>query len=259
MYDWIKGIILSIIKVPPEPNDPMGSADSILVFRASYNFYRYRFYLWVIKNLFGIVSASVVGGLIIYDMCFENHAPMMKHTESMILAIIIAALVVLYSMIQTLISYFVLRLDYELRWYKISDRSLRIREGVRMVREMTMTFANIQNIEIMQGPIQRLFGIADLKVESAGGGFMIQPQGKDTVDSPGFHVAYFRGIDNAEEIRDIMRKRLRKIKNSGVGHDDTSISANQTSKPTNFSVEAVALLSNIRDEAAAFRCAVENA
>jgi len=258
MYDWIKGIILSVIKVPPEPNDPMGSAGSIMVFRASYNFYRYRFYLWMIKNLFGIISAMVVGGFIIYDMYHDNHSKLMKQPESLVLAVIIASLVVLYSMIQTLMSYFVLRLDYELRWYKISDRSLRIREGVRMVREMTMTFANIQNIEIMQGPIQRLFGIADLKVESAGGGFMLQPQGKGVAESPGFHVAYFRGIDNAEEIRDIMRKRLRKIKSSGVGHDDSSVSDVKTSKPESFSPGVVELLSNIRDEAAAFRHATEN-
>ena len=38
------------------------------------------------------------------------------------------------------------------------------------VREMTVTFANIQNAPVNQGPIQRALGIADLQVETAGGG-----------------------------------------------------------------------------------------
>ena len=38
------------------------------------------------------------------------------------------------------------RLDFEKRWYLVTDRSLRVREGVVNVREMTIMFANIQNI-----------------------------------------------------------------------------------------------------------------
>ena len=38
------------------------------------------------------------------------------------------------------------------------------------VQEKTMTFSNVQNVSIRQGPMQRLFGIADLEVRTAGGG-----------------------------------------------------------------------------------------
>ena len=63
-----------------------------------------------------------------------------------------------------------MRLDYEQRWYVVTDRSLRLRTGVWSVREMTMSFANLQQITVTQGPLQRLLGLADVRFQSAGGG-----------------------------------------------------------------------------------------
>jgi hypothetical protein len=60
------------------------------------------------------------------------------------------------------------RLNYEMRWYIVTDRSLRLREGIFGVREMTLTFANVQNIAIRQGPLQRALGLADVVVRTAG-------------------------------------------------------------------------------------------
>lgn len=45
--------------------------------------------------------------------------------------------------LQAPLIYTLARLDYELRWCIVTDRSLRIREGIASVRESTMTFANI--------------------------------------------------------------------------------------------------------------------
>jgi membrane protein YdbS with pleckstrin-like domain len=75
---------------------------------------------------------------------------------------LLAAFIVMALAFTSLVSYVTIRLDYEFRWYKTTHRSLRIREGVWLVREMTMTYANIQDISVSQGPLQRLFGIADL-------------------------------------------------------------------------------------------------
>src|SRR5205085_4387711 len=36
------------------------------------------------------------------------------------------------------------RLEYELHWYIVTDRSLRIRTGLLRLQEMTMSFANLQ-------------------------------------------------------------------------------------------------------------------
>ena len=93
-------------------------------------------------------------------------------------------------------------LDWEMRWYIVTDRSLRIREGVWKVSEMTMTFDNVQEVSIRQGPIERLFGIANLRVRTAGGGGRsnTRDRGRGKIG----HVGYFRGVDNAPAIRDLV-------------------------------------------------------
>ena len=109
----------------------------------------------------------------------------------------------------------IVHLDFELRWYILSDRSLRIREGILRVKEKTMTFANIQQISIHQNPIQRLLGIADVHVSTAGGG---GGEGGEAGES--MHEAYFRGVDNAEEIRRAIQDRVRLHRDAGLGDPD---------------------------------------
>jgi len=252
MYELLKGYLLKLLKVPPEPEDPMGDVNSLLVFRASWNYFRYRFMFWVIGSTVGLLTTLLVPGiwLIFFYLNMQKNG---RHSLSLVMLIVIIAALVLYALLQTLVSYLALRLDYELRWYKVSDRSLRIREGVMNVRELTMTFANIQNIEIIQGPIQRLFGIADLKVESAGGG----SGGGATAAAAGnqqcFHLAYFRGIENATEIRDLMRSRLEKIRSSGLGDDldkESHVPATTPAlRPTPGQDDYRSLLREIRTEA----------
>jgi membrane protein YdbS with pleckstrin-like domain len=114
------------------------------------------------------------------------------------------------------VTFLVARLEYELRWYLVTDRSLRIRSGIWTVEELTMTFANIQELTIRQGPLQRMLGIADLKVRSAGGG-AAQQEGKTLRET---HVGYFHGVDNAPALRDLILAQLRRYRDSGLGDPD---------------------------------------
>lgn len=115
------------------------------------------------------------------------------------------------------LTYAVRRLDFELRWYMVTDRSLRLRHGVWRVSESTMSFANVQQVTVTQGPLQRLLGLADLKVQSAGGG-SVHAAGKQAGDD--MHVGLFRHVTNAAEIRDLILERLRRFRESGIGDPD---------------------------------------
>ena len=115
-------------------------------------------------------------------------------------------------LLQLPLTYAIRRLDFEMRWYVVTDRSLRIRTGVWSVQESTMSFANLQQVEVSQGPLQRLLGLADVKVQSAGGSD--NPHGKPQDD---LHTGYFHGVDNAHEIRDLIQDRLRRYRDSGLG------------------------------------------
>ena len=75
-----------------------------------------------------------------------------------------------------------------------------------------MTFANIQGIRVNANPIERWLGLANVEVQSAGGG------GSDAHGAPSSgHVAKFAGVDNAETIRDLLVERLRVYRDSGLG------------------------------------------
>jgi uncharacterized membrane protein YdbT with pleckstrin-like domain len=215
MYNPVKSFLLKILKTPPEPEDPMGNVKSLKVFRASYNYYRYKLYLWLIK--------TIIGKLVTLAVCVYiavSVSDSMKSSLGLALGVSIALIVLICSIIGSFFSYFMLRLDYEMRWYKVSDRSLRIREGVLYVKEMTMTFVNIQNISVSQGPLQRFFKIADLKVETAGGGGSFNSQQNSEMGLNDAHTAYFRGVDNAEEISEMMKSRLKKAQSSGLGNNE---------------------------------------
>jgi uncharacterized membrane protein YdbT with pleckstrin-like domain len=142
----------------------------------------------------------------------------------------------------------VVRLTFEKRWYLVTDRSLRVREGVISIREMTVNFANIQNISVSQGPLQRILGISDLRVDTAGGGGGTS-RGKEV--SQNLHTAWFRGIENATDVRALIQDRLRHLKDSGLGdHEEL------TQTPASPGPEYLAALRALHAEAAGLRLAV---
>jgi membrane protein YdbS with pleckstrin-like domain len=125
-------------------------------------------------------------------------------------------------LVQIPITYAVRRLDYEMRWYMVTDRSLRLRHGVWKVSESTMSFANLQQVVVTQGPLQRLLGLADVRVQSAGGG-----GGRDNQQHHGedMHLGLFHSVTNAPEIRDLILDRLRRFRETGLGDPDETPSA----------------------------------
>ncbi len=105
------------------------------------------------------------------------------------------------------------RLDWELRDYLVGDRSLRVREGAWVQREITLSFANVQNVEIAQGPLERLFGFKSLRVSTAGGsgGGDKDKRGDDA------HQAVLVGLANADELRVLIVDSMRRERGGGLG------------------------------------------
>ena len=212
MYDLFRGLCEKWLRIPPEPEPPPGDESSSRVFRAAPKYLKYLRVMWGIRN--GVALSAVLIPLTVISIALVANR---EGTAAAVVAVV--ALVVLGILVfQALFSLALVQLDYEKRWYLVTDRSLRIREGVGTVREITFTFANIQNLSVTQGPIQRLLGIADLKVETAGGGSVAGQQ-----QHPGLnlHTAYFRGIDNAEEVKQLIAARMRAHRDAGLGdHED---------------------------------------
>lgn len=154
------------------------------------------------------------------------------------------------------VTYLIARMDYELRWYMVTDRSLRIRYGVWKISESTMSFANIQQVIVSQGPLQRLLGLADVKVQSAGGahGAEDHPNGGSGED---MHLGLFHSVTNAPEIRDLILERLRRFRESGLGDpDEKSTPAPGPSLPHAASADTLAAARELLAEAKALRAAL---
>lgn len=194
-------LVAKILSVPPAPDAPPGDEGSTRVFRAATPYYYYRLAAWAARQALVLVAL------------FSFAASASKVGLSDVVRTIGIPLLVL----ELLISYAAVRLDYEKRWYLVTNRSLRIREGVVRVSEITISFANIQNVSISQGPIQRLLGISDLRVDTAGGGGAIALASQTDMV---LHTAFFRGVDNAERLRALIQDQLRGHKDSGLGDPD---------------------------------------
>lgn len=214
MREHIKQWVLRLLRVPPRPSIPVGAGE-IRVFRAAPAFFRYRVALWVVGQAGALVGLA--GGLV-GIAAFASRVDV-----GWVRALLIAGEALAWAgyLIQIPLSLGAVMLDFEMRWYILSDRSLRIREGIWQVQEKTMTFANIQQISIRQNPLQRLLGISDVEVRTAGGG---EGKGKNQHDGgEGLHEAYFRGVDNAEEIRTAIQERVRHHRDAGLGDPDDAV------------------------------------
>jgi len=209
IYAKLKRIVLPLLKITDaEPHPPAGHDphDFMQVMRASPRYLSYRLFFWrfyAVVWVVGIVAATTAVIVIQPWLGF------------------IAIPLALVALWKTAVLYVTTRLDYEMRWYIVTDRSLLIREGVWGTREITLTFANAQNVHVKQGPIQRLFGIWNIEVDTAGGG-----GGKQEEKGVQRHQAVLRGLEDPKPIRDQILALLRSHRSAGLGDpDDTQENA----------------------------------
>lgn len=201
MRDALERWVLALLRVPPEPRPPAGSAESLRIFRAGHNYYRWSLFLWTGAQF------AALAGLALFTFALSRAILKAPPLSQAVLSAVVALLWVVFA-VQFALTWFSLRLNYNLRWYVVTDRSLRIRSGIWNVQELTMTFSNIQEIRVSRGPLQRILGLGDVEVSSAGGGGALDAGG---------HKGRFEGIDRADAIRDLLVERLRQYRDSGLG------------------------------------------
>lgn len=208
----LRQTILNALHVPETPTTPPGSPP--LVFRAAPNFFKLKLLQWGLGQflaVFGLAWAIWFVSIVSKAGAPPTVVWLLRIGEIFGIAAVAARFV---------LGWMLVHLDYELRWYMLSDRAIRIREGILTIREKTMALANIQNISIKQGPLQRYLGIADVEVKTAGGGGEAGDAGKKGNVGEPMHVGYFRGVANPEEIRDLVREGVRRQRDAGLGDPD---------------------------------------
>lgn len=162
---------------------------------------------------------------------------------------------ILLFLVQVPFTFAAMRLEFELHWYIVTDRSLRIRTGLLSLQESTMSFANLQQVEVQQGPLQRLLGLADVRVQSAGGGSGQRSEHR----SEDLHTGIFHGVENATAIRDLILERLRKFRETGLGDPDEHHVPPAAEPAAPASGDAVSAASELLEEAKALRAQLGSA
>ena len=228
IYRGIWGILVRWFKVPDgAPRLPVLPGEALDAFRPAEGFLRYlKLWFWL-----GLV---VIDGLIFIGWFAISAA---SPAWGVILAFPALALAILPDVVV----YIAIHLQYDTTWYVMTGRSLRIRRGIWTIHETTITFENVQNVEVNQGPVQRLFGIADVRVDTAGGGG--GAAGHEGQAAMNTHRGLIEGVSNAPQIRDLILSRLRRSRSAGLGDEHPAI---PESSPQ-WSAAHVAVLREIRE------------
>jgi membrane protein YdbS with pleckstrin-like domain len=223
-------LILPVLKIdcdPPAP--PLGAHAVLSVERAAPGYLNYLRLKWGVQLVLAILGALIVMFLM------RNQSSLWAFFELFgLLSVVIGAF----------LNFLVIGLDYELRWYVITDKSLLIREGIWSRREITLSFANVQNVTVTQGPLQRLFGISDVVVSTAGGS---APAEQQKGHAPIGHSGYLRGVADPQRLRDQILLLLKQQTGAGLGDDASAESVRRGSSA--WSPAALEALRQAADEA----------
>lgn len=234
-YQGVWGMATQWFHVPEEPPHIQGADDdSVRSFRPAEGYLRYlKLFFWI--GLAAIDIVLTIAWLIVL-IAFP------------LVGIIIAPLAWAIIILPDIVAYIAIHLRYDTTWYVLSDRSMRIRRGIWTIHETTITYENIQNVSVKQGPVQRYFGIADVLVETAGGGAATGAEG--TVVG---HFGLLEGISNAEEVRSLILAKWSESRSAGVGdeavdHHLLEFKNDQLAFESGpWSTDQVLLLEDIRD------------
>ncbi|MFN7732830.1 MAG: PH domain-containing protein [Pirellula sp.] len=231
-YEGIWGILTPYFKLPKEPpNLPSVEGEEVESLHPSEAYLRYRkFEFWVL--LFIVDFALTAGWIALFAF-------------NPLIGILVTPLALALIILPDIVAYIAIHLNYDTTWYVLSDRSMRLRRGVWSLHETTITFENIQNIHVQQGPLQRWFGFSNLTVQTAGGG----GGGEHGAAMSGAHVGVLEGLDNAQEVRERILARCGKQAGAGLGEEhsaESTLHALQEGNPL-ATPATLDLLRQIRD------------
>jgi len=245
-----------LLKLPEgNPPIPHGDPTKVETYNPNESYLHYRMIGFLVGTVpaLGVAVGALVFGFFYEDLLGPNSA---RDVPPWLFPLCGVALA-LFIVCSLAFSYAVLHLELDMLRYTLTDQALRLRRGVVKLEEVTLSFANIQNVKFDQGPLQRYFGIGDLIVETAGGGAMVNPQQGAAV---GAHRGLIKGVSYPEELRDTILRRVKQFKGAGLGDRKgkrkpkaQAATSGRAGGGSLTSPAAQALLREIRDGLAAIR------
>jgi membrane protein YdbS with pleckstrin-like domain len=233
IYRGVWASVVELFRVPPEPPTLPAAGEVVRSLRPAQGYLRYLkclFWLWLVPLDLAPIAAWTISALALPSLALALVVP---------LAILI--------IVPDVIAYVAIHLRYDTTWYVLTDRSLRIRRGIWVIHETTISFENVQHVEVRQGPLQRVFGIADVIVQTAGGGGKSAPTAHGGSSSSSEHIGILQGLDDAEIVRDQILDCVKRARSGGLGDEHTVVPTHTTDQVSPLSPAHLAVLREIRD------------
>ena len=194
LYEGLWGMLVRWFQVPETPPAlPADDGEGIKTFRPSHEYVNYQRVLFVLSHVFAAPFVFMLLALIIAGGFFIG--PILAILLILLFLMLIAGLV--------LLEYVGVYLRYDATWYLVGERSLCVRQGVWVIRETIVPYDNVQNVSITQGPLQRSFGIFDVRVETAG--TAVSGGKNESAQASG---AVLAGLDNPEEVKALIQAQI---------------------------------------------------
>ncbi|MGQ0628281.1 MAG: PH domain-containing protein [Phycisphaerales bacterium] len=203
IYQGLWGVLTGLLRVPRDPprlpHEP-GDTEH-LTLRPSPRYLTYLKLGWAI-----IAAVLSLAWLSVSIILFASEP---------LAGLIVCPLLAITLALPLFISFLSLHLRFDTTWYLLSDRSMRIRRGAWVVHETSITYENIQQVAVSQGPLQRFLGISIVVVTTAGGGSGLPGHG----GGMGAHLGLLEGLEDAERIRELVLARQRASRTAGLGDE----------------------------------------
>lgn len=229
VYRGIWKALADWFRVPALPPDlPTRSGETVRSFHPAPGF------LKLLKIEFWILCLIIDAVILLVWMIITASAPMV--------GVILAVPALLIAVVPDVIAYVAIHLRYDTTWYVMSPRSLRVRRGIWTITEQTITFENVQDVRVTRGPLQQLFGIASVRVSTAGAGT------SDQHGNTSGNAAILEGVDNPAELRALIMERVRASRSAGLGDEAApSIIGPSGGRGSTLSPAHLSVLREVRD------------
>lgn len=196
IVSWLKPLFVPLLKLRTTPPHLPEGTTLVRTLKPSDRWLAYRY----LAALFGLLYQFVMAGVAAVAALTQLHGGWM-----------LAVLIALVEFVIIGFTLVAIRVDYELRHYLVGDRSVRVTQGVWKREEVTLSYANIQNLEVAQGPLERVFGFKSLTISTAGA---------DAGPANGLgasHLVTLAGLPDADELRVLMLSMLKQHRDTGLG------------------------------------------
>jgi membrane protein YdbS with pleckstrin-like domain len=231
LADQLYESVSRTLKVPAGPLEPNGET-LIRDFQPAARYAGYRLCRWVFtqlgifipfalilvpKELHGILEQFGFGWIqnLDYNARWQEQIPDPLELPVKILSLGAYVIQFTFSFVFTFLS-------AKSQSYLLTNHSLRIRRGLWVHQQITLSLINIQQVKYSQNLLERLWGIGSLEVRTAGGG---APAKKNKKNEDKSHTGELEGLIDPIALRELLNtaiKNASSISSSGRSFIDTT-------------------------------------